>query len=155
MNHAVNFFWTIVCFGPVVTYWVKTGPVAAWWYFIGVSFLGLVLPASWLRLSRDPKFYERLGVRFIRKFVQDGDYAKRGRRIISNKTNARQYTNTILMYEKYHFLCLLFFLLTSIHAIIFKQYFLTALIIIANSIYNVCPLLLQQYNKARLVKMLG
>jgi hypothetical protein len=52
-------------------------------------------------------------------------------------------------------LCLLFFSLTSVHAIIFKQYLLGIFIIIANVLYNVCPLLLQQYNRARVSRVLG
>jgi Glycosyl-4,4'-diaponeurosporenoate acyltransferase len=153
MNQLLNLVWTIICFAAVFMYWLKTGPIAACWWFISVSFLGLVVPAKWLQVSRDPKFYERLGTKLVRKFVQNGDYAKRGRRVVSNKTNAILYSKTILMYEKYHFLCLLFFLFTSIHAILFDQYLLAALIFLANVIYNIYPMLLQQYNRARILRI--
>jgi hypothetical protein len=153
MNQVINFFWTILCFAPVVTYWLRIGDLTACWYFIGLSFVGLLIPAKWLQLSRNPKTYERLGAKLIRKFVQNGDYAKRGARVISNKSNALLYGKTILTYEKFHFLCLLFFLFTGIYAILFEQYLLAVLIFLANVIYNIYPMLLQQYNRARIFRL--
>jgi len=155
MNQVINFFWTILCFTPIITYWLKTGPVAACWWFIAVSFIGLMVPPKWLQLSHNPKFYERLGARFVRKFVQNGDYAKSDKRVISNKANAQLYSKTLLMYEKYHFLCLLFFLFTGLHAILLGKYLLAGLVFLANVVYNVYPMLLQQYNRARILKIVS
>lgn len=153
VNQAVNLFWTILCFAPVLSYWLQTNYITSFWWFIGVSMLSLIIPVSWLQLSSQPKFYEKAGVKFIRKFVQNGDYFKQKIRLISNYNTALKYRNTIYMYERYHFLCLVFFLQTCIHAIITERYLLSAIIWIANLVYNCCPLLLQQYNFARLAKL--
>jgi hypothetical protein len=158
MNQAINFFWTIICFIPVIAFWMDADTF--WLHiFIGISVVSLLLPAKLLQLSSNPKFYEGLGVKFIRKLVQGGDYANRlikrknpQYKLIKDKAHAAQYMRTIIMYERYHFMCFIFFLLTAIYALIYLRYGFFALIIIANIIYNVCPILLQQYNRARVLK---
>jgi hypothetical protein len=159
MNQAINFFWTIICFIPVIAFWMDADTF--WLYiFIGVSVVSLLLPAKLLQLSNDPKLYEGLGVKFIRKLVQGGDYANKLIRrkdpqykLIKNKASVAQYMRTIIMYERYHFLCFIFFLLTAAYALIHLHYGFFMLIILANIIYNVCPILLQQYNRARVLKL--
>jgi hypothetical protein len=160
MNHAVNFFWTILGFTPVIGFWVAANSMRLCYIFIGISILSLLLPARYLQLSSDPKFYEGLGVKLIRKLVQNGELINKFIRknnpqhtIIKGKTNALQYMQTVAMYERYHFMCFVFFLLTIVYTIIKAQYSFTLIIIIANIIYNISPILLQQYNRARLAKL--
>jgi hypothetical protein len=162
MNQAVNFFWTILCFIPVLQFWIIPGNWGWCLACMAVSLLGLIVPARWLQLSDDPKFYQRLGIRFIKKFVQNGDYANRfarrsdpGYRVIKSKSTVNQHTKTIAMYERYHLFCFLFFTATAIFAIARENYVLSAFLILANIIYNVCPVLLQQYNRARLMRVSG
>ena len=141
-------------------FWLGEG-LTTWFYiFGGISIISLFLPARLLQISSNPKFYEDIGVRFIRKFVQDGDLVKRFIKkgkpqysIIKNKTNALSYGSTIVMYERYHFLCFVFFLLTAFYAVYTGKYSLGLIIIMANIVYNICPILLQQYNRARLLKL--
>jgi hypothetical protein len=159
MNHAVNFFWTILCFIPVIGFWL-TADLLILYIFIGASILSLLLSARLLQLSSLPKFYEKLGIKLIRKFVQNGEYInilirkfKPGHKTIGNKADAVRYLKTVQMYDRYHFLCLIFFLLTAVYAFINNQPILSAVIIIANIIYNICPILLQQYNRARILNL--
>ncbi|MEN0056532.1 MAG: hypothetical protein AAGC65_22840 [Mucilaginibacter sp.] len=161
MNQVVNLFWTIVCFIPIITYWSVTGQLLWCFIFLGISVLSQVLPFSRLQLSSQPKFYERLGVKFIRKFVQHGEYINKFHqkrqphyRIVKDKVSAARYLKTIMMYERFHFMCFVFFLLTAIHALINWHYSLFIIIIIANVIYNVYPMLLQQYNRARIARFI-
>jgi hypothetical protein len=159
MNQAINFFWTIICFIPVIAFWMAADTF--WLYiFIGISVVSLLMPAKLLQLSSKPSFYENLGVKFIRKLVQGGDYANRlikiknpRYKLIKNKASVAQYMRTIIMYERYHFLCFVFFMLSAVYALINQHYIFFVLIIIANIIYNVCPILLQQYNRARVLKI--
>jgi hypothetical protein len=159
MNQAINFFWTIICFIPVIAFWMTADTF--WLYiFIGISVVSLLLPAKLLQLSRNPKFYEILGVKFIRKLVQNGEYANRlikrknpHYKLIKDRAHATHYMRTIIMYERYHFLCFIFFMLTAVYALINQHYIFSTLILIANIIYNVCPILLQQYNWARVLKL--
>jgi hypothetical protein len=159
MNQAVNFFWTILCFIPVIGFWL-TADMFTCYIFIGISIASLLLPAKLLQLSNQPKFYEKLGIKLIRKFVQNGEYInaflkKRNPqyKTIHGKAGATSYMNTVIMYERYHFLCFVFFLLTGMFAIISARYTVAAFIFLANIIYNICPILLQQYNVVRIQKI--
>jgi hypothetical protein len=159
MNQAVNLFWTILCFTPVVAVWVSQYSVL-WFFFLITSVLSQLFPSALLQLSREPKFYERMGVKFIRKFVQNGQYVSRylrkgnpGYRVVTNKASALQYQNTVLMYERFHLICFLFFLMTAVYAVIKSQIELAIIVTVANIIYNVYPILLQQYNRARLQRV--
>jgi hypothetical protein len=161
MNHAVNFFWTILSFTPIIGFWAAANSMRLCYIFIGISVVSLLLPVRYLQLSNNPKFYEELGVKLIRKFVQNGEFINKFIRksnphhtIIKGKTNALKYMQTVVMYERYHFICFIFFSLTIAYTIIKAQYSLTLIIIIANIIYNICPILLQQYNRARLAKFM-
>ncbi|MFA6084948.1 hypothetical protein [Mucilaginibacter sp.] len=160
MNQAVNFFWTILCFAPIIGFWFTANSILLCFILIGISVASQVFPARHLQLSNDPKFYEGLGVKQIRKFVQNGELINKFIRknnpqykVIKGKTNAVKYMQTIVMYERFHLICFIFFLLTAVYAVIAAQYAFALIIIIANIIYNICPILLQQYNRARLAKL--
>jgi hypothetical protein len=115
-----------------------------------------------LQISYRSVFYERLGARFVQKFVQDGTYINRVMRknngvhkVINNRTNASKYLRTIAMYERFHFLCFVFFFLTFINSLFTDQYGPAAFIMVTNIIYNIYPILLQQYNKLRILRLLA
>jgi hypothetical protein len=143
-----------------VAFWAAAGAMQLLYVLIFVSLFSLIIPAKLLQLSTNPKFYERLGIKFIRKLVQNGDYANRLIRkknpqykLIKSKDHARRYMHTVKMYERYHFLFFIFFLLTSLFALIITQYAYFVVIMLANIVYNVSPILLQQYNRARLLRL--
>jgi len=161
MNQVVNLFWTIVCFIPIIIYWATAGHLLWCFIFISISVLSQTLPLNRLQLSHNPKFYERLGIKFIRKFVQHGEYVNTLKRkakphysVVNNRTGAAQYMKTIVMYERFHFICFVFFLSTAIHALVTGHYLLFMVILIANVIYNIYPMLLQQYNRVRIARLI-
>lgn len=160
MNQAINFFWTILCFIPVIGFWIGAGLSLYFYIFAGLGFVTLIIPARLLQLSDSPKFYEGLGVRFIRNFVQNGQWINRHIRksnpnykLVKDRILAVKYMQTVVMYERYHRMCFVFFLLTAFYAIILQQYALFCAISVANIIYNICPILLQQYNRARIIAL--
>ncbi|HTD98267.1 MAG TPA: hypothetical protein VK668_03240 [Mucilaginibacter sp.] len=163
INQLINFSWTIVSFIPVIYFWI--GRDTTWLYaFVLVSLVFALMPArfiSMFQLSGNKRFYERLGVRFIQRFVQNGTYINKsirkndsGYKLIKDRAQAQQYLNTIQMYERYHLMCFIFFGLTLIYAVIERQYIVALIILLANVIYNVCPVLLQQYNRLRVIGIL-
>lgn len=163
MNQFINLFWTALGFAAVFAYWFSEG-LSAWFYlFIGLSTIPAFLSRNFfdrIQLSRNAKFYERLGVRFIRKFVQHGDFATRLARkshpahpIIRQIVNPEGYLSTIAMYERFHFVCFAFFLLTSIVAMVQGRYLAALTIVMSNGVYNVCPILLQQFNRIRVLNL--
>jgi hypothetical protein len=159
LNQLLNVFWTVVCCLPVILYWVTAdrmwlGP------FLVISAMGLLVSSRSYLLSRNVRFYESLGVRWVRLFVQDGDLISRGRkkratgqRIIRNKLTGRNYLKKIVMYEKFHFLCFLFFTLTTLHALVYGNLKMALISTGCNIIYNIYPLLLQQFNRIRVERI--
>lgn len=163
MNQFINFFWTIICFAAVVVYWISTGLTPGFYIFIAISFIPAILPQKLmakLQLSKSTRIYERLGVRFICRFVQQGDIANRisrknkpGYRVIVQKSNPSAYLKTVAMYERFHLMCLLFFLFTTVAALLDGRFVIAMMIMISNIIYNFYPILLQQFNRIRILRL--
>ncbi|ULT39889.1 hypothetical protein KRR40_34125 [Niabella defluvii] len=132
LNQIINFFWTALCFTPVFWFWFQEGIDNIYFYvFLGIALLFGALPGKILSkftLSADKKVYEKYGIKFIRKFVQNGDIVNShskapGATSIKDKVQAREYLKTLAMYERYHWVCLIFFLLTTIY-VFFNEHFL-------------------------------
>jgi hypothetical protein len=163
LNQLINFVWTILCFAAVIAYWIDMYSGQWLYFFVAFSISCGFLPAGFFRsiqLSKNAAFYEKAGVRWIRKFVQNGDFVNKTSRnagekpnVIKNRTAIEKYLKTIDMYERYHFVCFVFFLLTSFHAAFHKAVLYSALISICNFLYNILPILLQQYNRIRILKL--
>jgi hypothetical protein len=161
LNQLVNLFWTMLCFFPVVWLWIRTG-IGLWFYlFLLCSLITGMLPGYFynkLQLSHDRALYEKVGVKQIRKVVQNGDWIKKlGRsnelQIVRNRSQAKQYLRIIAMYERYHWVCFAFFSLSCIYAF-YGGYVVEGILVIgANVIYNVATILLQQYNKLKVMEI--
>lgn len=120
----------------------------------------MFIPLRFLQLSNNPNFYARTGVKFVRKFVQNGDYINRFIRkrnpthgAIKNKENAVAYLKTTAVAEVYHLFCLVFFTLTISYTLMLGHYLIAAITALTNVLYNIYPILLQQYNRARIAKI--
>ena len=161
LNQLINLFWTIISFTSVLWFWVTTGIDLYFYLILGAAIATGMLPMSIFNLftlSSNKKTYERLGVRHIRKFVQNGDavktYTTRKNLQISSPLHAQRYLETIAMYERYHWACFVFFILTAILCFCKTQWKIGLAIVIANTFYNLGSICLQQYNKIRIRKMM-
>ena len=163
LNQLINAFWTFLCFAPVVSYWIAIR-IDTWFYLFLVSaFLIGLLPERILnkcQMSNRRKTYERAGAKLIRKFVQNGDwlnYIRLNRKhiVINDVGQADKYLKTIAMYERYHWMCFIFFLFTTIHGFVSGYITDGCLIIASNILYNVSAIFLQQYNKMRIKQLHG
>ena len=162
LNQFINFFWTILCFVPVIYFWAITSIHLYFYLFLAVAAVVGMMPKKALNLlllSSNRKFYEKIGVKSIRKFVQNGDIVagmtgNQKNKVIKGPSQVKGYLNTIAMYERYHWTCFSFFLLTSIYCFFSGYLVLGLLIIVANLLYNITSILLQQYNKIRIGKMM-
>jgi hypothetical protein len=158
LNQLINLFWTVLCFTPVLLFWIEKGVHLRFYIYLAVSLIMVLLPENTLDfflISSNRKFYERLGVKQIRKFVQNGDLVKsmthkQRHNIIKGAFQARKYLKTIAMYERYHWACFTFFLLTTVSCFLDGYLKLGFAITVSNVIYNIGSILLQQYNKIRI-----
>lgn len=164
LNLFINLFWTILSFMVIGWYWgLHFAENRSHWVLttsIVLSMLVFFLPSKWLStltLSKHRKTYEKLGLKFFRHFIQDGTLVNRHLRkhrkdfgVIRNRDHALSYLRTIAMQERYHYCCLVLFTSTSLCAIITGRPFLGLLLFMSNMLYNVYPILLQQYNRLRI-----
>ena len=161
-NHIINFFWTAIAFYPVVKYWYINGIDHFFIPGISISILISILPKkiyALLQFSNKRSFYEKLGVKTIRRFVQNGEWAKRATAgkdftLIKNLETAKKYLTTIEMYSRFHWVCFLFFTFSSMHAFFTGRVLAALIILLANILYNCTAILLQQYNKMRIESVL-
>ena len=159
-NQILNGFWTVLAFIPVLQYWIRhySGPALFW--VLAVSMVPLFLPGRWfdsLQLSPRRSFYESLGIRRMLAFTQDGYLVNRlirkkdpDYRTVRSRADLRGLKSRMLVYEKYHWTCFVFFLLTFFLALRVGEYGLAGLVMLANAGYNVVPVLIQQYNAVRM-----
>jgi len=163
LNQLINSFWTVLSFTPVVWFWIKDGINLYFYLSLEISVIIGVLPEKiykLLTLSSRRNVYEKLGVKQIRKLVQNGTVVNavtnnQKRFVVTGVSQAKQYLTTIAMYERFHWVCFTFFLLTGIRCFWVGDFKLGLLITATNILYNVCSILLQQYNKLRIHKMTG
>jgi hypothetical protein len=162
-NQLLNLCWTVISFLPVLFYWLSRKPDIWLYTFIILSLLFGMLPKKFykqLQPSSNLKFYKKYGVLTIRRFVQNGDLINHFFRqksphykVINDLRQIKGYLETIAMYERYHFMCFMFFLSTSILSLMEQKPVLAILITLSNIIYNVCPIFLQQYNRLRIERL--
>ncbi|WP_432711590.1 hypothetical protein [Pedobacter sp.] len=149
-NQLLNVVWTSMAFLPILWFWLGKTP-DLWLYGSLVLSLGFAfLPSTFyvaLQLSSKTSFYTQYGIRKLRRFVQHGDF--------KNLRRAEDYLKTIAMYERFHYSCFIFFLLSTVFSIAAQQYLLAFFICFSNLIYNILPILLQQYNRLRIHQLLA
>lgn len=158
LNHIINIFWTALAFVPVIIYWYHTGINNLFIFSVIISVLSAFIPGTILKkiqFTRNKKTYENSGILFFRKFVQHGDYArKKTGAIIKNRGDVKKYIQTMEMNLRYHLSALVFIFFSMIHALINKELEWAFLFLVINLLYNVYPILLQQYNTIRIKSFL-
>jgi len=159
-NLIVNLLWTTVCFAPIILLWYLDYNPTILFASLGFTFLVFLIPAKYfdtLQISRSRKFYESLSIKTLQSLTQDGKlisaFAKqrnKNYRLIKTRVLHKNFKSQIAIYERFHFVCLVFFLVSFAYAIYQQVFLLSTLILMANIIYNIIPILIQQYNKLRL-----
>lgn len=99
-----------------------------------------------------------MGVAYINKFTQNGDIINRILRkkypeysiMAKENFSTKKILQQTYMFEKFHFMLFLFFILTAVYAVFQQFYWWAFFITITNVIYNIYPVLLQQYIRIRL-----
>jgi len=165
LNQLINVFWSVISFGPV-SYFCYVYMYNQWFYiFLGVSVAGMVIPEKWLdrfTISKSTSFYRKAGVRFAQKFTQDGVLINQFIRkknpeyeVIRNKKTIEKLRKKGFANEKFHLMMFIFFLLAGIYALICQYWLWGFIILLTNILFNVYPVLLQHYNRLRMMRVMG
>ena len=173
-SKANLFPFAVVCsawLAPLLKFWVMVwaagGNVApnGWAFALGclVSVAPWWLPASYYRTRKfeaDGRIYELLGVRLFRMLVPNGDLVNLWRRrhdpgfrVIANETSARTFIARTIVGEKTHLVSLVIGLASSWFAWQIGWTGWAIYLCAANVLFNVYPILLQRYTRARIVRL--
>lgn len=162
-NQLVNLLWSCLCLGPLL-YYCYNNMTPSWLYgFLIISFIPFLLPNVFfdqIQLSASAGFYSKLGTRIVRKYTQDGDVINHWLQLKypnyspAQRGSLQEHVRRSYMNEKFHTGCFLFFLLSSLYAFHQGNWVWGVSILISNVIYNVYPILLQQYNRIRLTQLI-
>ena len=160
-NMVPNLFWSFLNLVPISVFCYKYINLQFLPILIALSLLTVFMPKSFfqaIQLGQTLVIYNRIGVRFINKFTQNGDIINsliRKRfphyKVVSNR---KQLINKLIqqtfVYEKFHFILFTFFSFIFIYAIANEYWWWALIIAITNIVYNIYPCLLQQYIRIRL-----
>lgn len=163
LNFFLNLFWTTVFLGPVAYYMYLHVSVSSQWIILSAFLLPYFLRDNWLdRLAagRSKAWYERAGVPMLLGYVQQGRLIHRiirtfypVYRVVYDKATIRQKIKETYSFERFHYGLLLVMLLLTGHALIYQWRWMPVMIV-CNVIFNAYPVLLQQYVRIRLRRML-
>ncbi len=155
-----SIFWSAINFTPITIYCYTMVNHSFFYWILSISFFTYLLPTTFLdliQLSNHTKFYKKIGVTFIKKFTQEGDFINRLIKkkypqysVIKNRALMSKYLQKTYHFERFHLQLFVLFLSTATYALIEKDYKWAILITFNNVIFNVYPNLLQQYNRLRL-----
>jgi len=155
INSLINIFWTIIGFLPVVYFWYTQWNTVALITGLGISLLPAVLPIRFFQMGLSRRNLEKMGIHLVGYMVQDGKFInKLGRKKgLNNKfvhlTKMESFNHRSVMYERYHLCCFFFFLISLFLALFAQRFMLSAFLLLANILYNLLPVLLQQYYRLR------
>ncbi len=160
-NLLLNLLWSALSFVPVCVFcytWVENNLLCL---FVGLSLLPAFLSHSAinkLQIAKKPVTYKKLGVALVQHLSQNGVFINY---LIRNKYPGykavrweRKSIEGLLkqsyVFEKFHFVGLVFFSFISFYAISKNLADWALVLILTNVLYNVYPILLQQYIRTKL-----
>jgi len=161
-------FWAAV-FGPLRPFSYPDGDLAPplHWMVAGVAFcfLPCLLPRAYYRVApahRARRLYEALGVRIFKAFATDGDRINRRARrvdpryrVIRDRSAVDCFEAGTMAGERSHLVLLLVGLCSGVFALRIGWHGWAAGLTAANVIFNLYPVLLQRYNRARIARLRG
>ena len=155
INSLINIFWTIIGFLPVIYFWYTHWNKVALVMGLGISLLLAMLPIRFFQIGLSRQNLEKMGIHLVGYLVQDGKFINRltRKKDLNNKfvhLHKREgFNRRSLMYERYHLCCFFFFFISLLLALFAQNFMLSTFLLIANILYNILPILLQQYYRLR------
>jgi hypothetical protein len=107
--------------------------------------------------ERSGRIYERLGIRFFRRFMLQGDYYNRAlrgndpaHRVITGRASAKRYDAQTRAAERAHLINLIVGVVITLYGLCLGFYRFAVLFTASNALFNVYPIMLQRYTRGRI-----
>jgi hypothetical protein len=139
-------FWLFAPFSPLLLAGCAAS-TALWW-----------LPAGWYRIRPfEPRLYEKLGVRWFRRIVPNGDWVNAWRRrhdrlyrVVGNARTLAELRERTMVGEKSHLVLLFTGAFSALYAWTIGWNGWAAYLAVSNVLANLYPVLLQRYTRSRI-----
>ena len=161
LNFSVSMFWALLVFTPLTIYLYQHAGSVFIWVSSTLAILLMALPGNFYRrfqISKSPQYYERLGVLVINKITQHGHWINGLVRRIQPGARMQQLRSikamqaNMEMFEKFHFGCFFMFFSCMVHAALIPAWTWCLFFLVSNVLFNVYPILIQQYLRIRLAR---
>jgi len=160
-NMIPNVVWSVLNLVPISIYCYNRVDHRSLYIFIAISVIPGFFPNSFydrIQIGRTTRIYKRLGVGIVNKLAQNGTIINRlmkkkfpgYKMILHERSSIHKLLQQTYLFEKFHFIMFLFFILVTFYAF-FKGHVLWGIIIsVTNVLYNIYPNFLQQYIRLKL-----
>jgi Glycosyl-4,4'-diaponeurosporenoate acyltransferase len=159
-------FWTVPMIAFCVVVWRK-GNIISTVAFLLCAGLGLMmfyLPEQYYRpksFELNGQFYERLGIRFYKRWMMNGDYMNRFRRrflpnhrVIDGCDSMRKFEAQSRTYEKGHLMWFIVTAFAGVYAMVLSSHVLALCLFVSSLVTQLYPAILQRYLRIRIAKCL-
>jgi hypothetical protein len=160
-NMIPNVVWSVINLVPISIYCYNRVDHGLLYIFIALSIIPGFFPNSFydkIQVGRTPRIYKRLGASFVNKLAQNGAIINRLMRkkfpgyktIVYQRSSINKLLQQTYMFEKFHFIMFVFFVLITFYALVKRHFWWVIVISVTNLLYNIYPNLLQQYIRLKL-----
>jgi hypothetical protein len=160
-NMIPNLIWSIINLTPIVIYCFTNISTNYIYCFLVISTPPIFLNKSMidtLQIVKSPTAYKKLGVLWINKVTQNGELINKlinkrypgYKAVTTKKSSISGLISQTYMFEKFHLVLFLFFTSTIVYSLMDNHIIWACIIIMTNIIYNIYPILLQQYIRLKL-----
>ena len=159
-------FWTVPMIVFCVVVWRK-GNIISTVVFLLCAGLGLMLfylPEQYYQpraFEFNGHFYKRLGIRFYKRWMMNGDHMNRFRRrflpdyrVIDSCDSMRKFEAQARTYEKGHLMWFSVTAFAGIYAMVLSSHVLALCLFISSLVTQLYPAILQRYLRIRITKCL-
>jgi len=159
-------FWTVPMIVFSVVVWRKGNVISTVVFLLGagLSLMMFYLPEQYYRpraFELNGRFYERLGIRFYKRWMMNGDYMNRfsrrflpDYRVIDGCDSMRKFEAQVRTYEKGHLMWFGVTALAGIYAIVLSSHVLALCLFTSSLVTQLYPAILQRYLRIRITKCL-
>lgn len=160
-NMLANLFWSVPSLLPLTVYCYRYVSLNLLFLFLVPALLFLFLPNHLFNKMQAAKatfFYKRIGVDLVNCFSQNGAVIHRllkkrfpaYKAVRYSQDSIKRLVSQSYVYEKFHFAAAVFFTLLTLQAFTTNLFGWATVLTLINVVYNVYPILFQQYVRLKL-----
>lgn len=153
--------WSVLALAPVSVFCYSQLTLNLLFLFVGLCFIPAFLSNSVIdkmKISDSTIIYKKIGVGVIQRLTQNGEIVNRMIRkrypkykaLYPDRKSLKGLIGKTYVFEKFHLMLFLFFLLIDVYAFYKGLSIWGVVIFLLNLLYNVYPILLQQYIRLKL-----